>query len=480
MRQFLSNATLQLRFKLFIYLGIAIFLVNLPVIYLEISRLNQQLLNLELAEDIYNTILEVRRYEKNFLLYHDKDSVVSNRFYFQESQTLFLKISSQLKRASPASEIIRLGKTLNKYGEFEKFYKECPTLTVNESIETKLRTAGKNVVAAAATLLKMQRRRVASAAQNALRWPLIFMGAMLFIFLLGARIVLVHVVQPCGVIEKATEKVARGDFSPIPQGGTKERQISHMVSAFNRMAQELEAREEQVIHSRKIASLGTLVSGIAHELNNPINNIVLTADVLNSKRKMPEERRAKLMEDILNQALRASEIVKNLLEFSRAETSVHQEFDLAALLHETLHIAENHIRLSHVKVHDEIRGGLPRINGNHQGMQQVFLNLITNAVHAMENGGDLTIRADLEEDNKIKVDVEDTGTGISEDNLPHIFDPFFTTKDVGKGTGLGLSVSYGIIKKHGGQISVKSKAGRGTTFSVVLPVHEKGTHERIS
>ena len=215
------------------------------------------------------------------------------------------------------------------------------------------------------------------------------------------------------------------------------------------------------------------MSGVAHELNNPINNIVLTADVLSSKRKMAPEKRSQLVDDILKQALRASEIVKNLLEFSRTETSVHKEFELAALLRETLHIAENHIKLSNVTLHDEISDNLPRIRGNHQGLQQVFLNLITNAVHATQDGGDLTVRADIAEDDKIKVEFEDTGTGISEENLSNIFDPFFTTKDVGRGTGLGLSVSYGIIKKHGGQISVKSKLGRGTTFTIVLPVNVK-------
>ena len=105
------------------------------------------------------------------------------------------------------------------------------------------------------------------------------------------------------------------------------------------------------------------------------------------------------------------------------------------------------------------------------------MNLITNAVHAMEDGGDLTICAALAEDDKIKVEVKDTGTGIPAENLPNIFDPFFTTKEVGKGTGLGLSVSYGIVKKHGGQILVKSEVDRGTTFTIVLPLHKKPNHE---
>jgi len=145
---------------------------------------------------------------------------------------------------------------------------------------------------------------------------------------------------------------------------------------------------------------------------------------------------------------------------------------LATLLRETLQIAKNHMTMSKVQLHDEIADDLPKINGNHQGLQQVFLNLVTNAVQAMPGGGDLTVHTSLENDNKIKVLVLDTGSGIAEEHLPHIFDPFFTTKDVGKGTGLGLSVSYGIIKKHGGQITVKSKPGKGTVFTVVLPIYK--------
>jgi signal transduction histidine kinase len=318
-------------------------------------------------------------------------------------------------------------------------------------------------------LLRRQRRRVAAAANSSLRWPLITMGVMLLLFMALARTTILKVVRPLSMIEEATGKVARGDYSQIPYAATDATRVDHLVAAFNRMAQELEAREEQIIHSRKIASLGTLVSGVAHELNNPINNIVLTADALNTPRKMSPERRAAMMQDVLDQALRASEIVKNLLEFSRAQSAGLEDLDLAALLRETLQLAENHMTLANVTLHDEVDEDLPQLHGSRQGLQQVFLNLITNAVHAMKDGGDLTVRARREDGDRVRVEVEDTGVGIPEEDLPRIFDPFFTTKEVGKGTGLGLSVSVGIIKKHGGRISVDSKVGRGTTFSIVLP-----------
>ncbi len=473
MRSFLPNTNLQIKFKLLTYLGILIFLINILVVYYQMTNLNHRLQNLELAEDFHNTVQEVRRYEKNFLLYHDKESITSNQYYLQQAQKLFLKILTQFKKSSAKKEIGHISEALEKYSSYTRFYKISDTANLDQNIENEIRSAGKQVIDTAAILLKLERRHIAKAAQNALQWPIIFMGAVLLLFILGARSVTTKVVRPLTLIERATEKVAGGDFSTIEHSGKNESQVDHLVVAFNRMAQELEAREEQVIQSRKIASLGTLVSGVAHELNNPINNIVLTADVLNKKKEISEGKRALLVDDILKQSLRASEIVKNLLEYSRAETSAYKKLDIVGLLRETIHIAKNHMAMSHVKLHDKMTSNLPKINGNRQGLQQVFLNLLTNAVHAMDHGGDLTIRTSFGKNNKIKVEVEDTGTGISEDNLPHIFDPFFTTKDVGKGTGLGLSVSFGIIKKHGGQISVKSKVDQGTTFTVLLPVYEE-------
>ncbi|MBW2096195.1 MAG: HAMP domain-containing histidine kinase [Deltaproteobacteria bacterium] len=465
------HLTLQYKLNLFIYLGICILLLNFPVLYLGVTNVNQGIRHLELTEDLYNTILEMRRYEKNFLLYHDKESLESTKYYLNLAKEAFSKKLANFKKSAPKSEFTQLDKGLKEYSSLYILNKTEPQYSP-KGTQRDIRAVGKQLVDAAESLLKVERHHIANEAKNALRWPLVFMGAMFLLFVTGARLIIRKVVRPLAKIEMATEKVALGDFSPISHADKDQSEVDHLVIAFNRMARELEAREEQIIHSRKVASLGTLVSGVAHELNNPINNIVLTVDSLVGKREISEQRRAVLLEDILAQALRASEIVKNLLEFSRAEISTYRELDLGTLLKETINIARNHMTLSKVQLHDEIADDLPTINGNHQGLQQVFLNLITNAVQAMPKGGDLTVRTSLEKENKIKVDVRDTGTGISEEDLPHIFDPFFTTKDVGKGTGLGLSVSYGIIKKHGGQITVKSKPGKGTTFTVVLPVYK--------
>jgi two-component system NtrC family sensor kinase len=475
---FKKYVNLQYKLNFFIYLGIFILLLNFPVLYLGVTNVNQGIRDLELTEDLYNTILEMRRYEKNFLLYHNEEALESTKYYLDLATRSFSKKLRYSGKSRSRIGTIQLERGLKEYAALDMLNTtQQGTANPNKAAQEEIRSVGKQLVDAAQLLLKAERAHIANEAKNALRWPLVFMGAMFFLFVTGARLIIKKVVRPLAKIERATEKVALGDFSPISHMGSDESQVDHLIIAFNRMAKELEAREEQIIHSRKVASLGTLVSGVAHELNNPINNIVLTVDSLVGRRKISEERRSVLLDDILNQALRASEIVKNLLEFSRAEISSYNELDLAILLRETIQISRNHMTLAKVHLHDEISADLPKINGNHQGLQQVFLNLITNAVQAMPGGGDLTIRTSVENDNKIKVLVRDTGSGISEEHLPHIFDPFFTTKDVGKGTGLGLSVSYGIIKKHGGQITVKSEPGKGTTFAVVLPALNKATRQ---
>lgn len=465
---------LQWKMNIFIYLGIVVMLLNFAVVFIESNNLNRRILKLELVEDLNISILEMRRYEKNFLLYHDVHSLEFARFYINQAHKLlshkFIDIGES--RAVPA--YVQLKQSLIKYEAIlDKIGNTLIEKTPDKEIQAKIRSVGKNMVDLAEDLLSIEKLRIGKAVKKALWWPLIIMGMLLILFITGTTMVTQRVVKPLVKIERATEKIGRGDFSPINHTGEMDSQVDRLVNAFNKMALELEARQEQIIHSRKIASLGTLISGTAHELNNPINNIVLTIDTLVGGRKISDERRAELLEDILRQALRASEIVKNLLDFSRAETYGFKELDLAVLLRETIQIARNQIVVLGVKLREEIAENLPKIYGNHQGLQQVFLNVITNAVQSMQNGGDFTIRANLEQDNRINVLIKDTGTGISEEHLPNIFDPFFTTKEVGEGTGLGLSVSYGIIKRHGGQITVTSRVGKGTAFTISLPVHEK-------
>jgi two-component system NtrC family sensor kinase len=246
------------------------------------------------------------------------------------------------------------------------------------------------------------------------------------------------------------------------------------------MIKELEEHQEELLQSRKIAAIGTLTSGIAHELNNPINNIVLTAEALKEDFGQVNEAEAQgYIHDILVQAERASDIVKGLLDFSRSERPELEPVSILAVIDDTLKLVRNQLMLSGIQVEKEISPGVAPISGDRKSLQQVFLNLFINAIQAMPDGGQLIIRVWSGDHDQLHVDVKDTGLGIDPAHLPHIFDPFYTTKEVGRGTGLGLSVTYGIIEKHGGHIEVHSKKGEGAVFSIVLPIKKGASSERL-
>ena len=281
-----------------------------------------------------------------------------------------------------------------------------------------------------------------------------------------------NILRPLALIHRTTEEVARGNFEPIPYPHKAKDEVTALVAAFNKMANEIEDRQEALVQSRKIAAIGTFTSGIAHELNNPINNIRLTAEaLLEEVDTLTVEETKELGMDIMNQADRASDIVKNLLDFSRTDcSSTLARLSPKEVLESTYKLVKNQIIVDGVSLISNIPDNLPPIYGNLRKLQQVFLNLLLNAIQAMPDGGTITVTASQESDRMVRVDVTDTGTGIRPEDLEHIFDPFYTTKEVGAGTGLGLSVTYSIVKKHGGHIEVKSEPGKGTTFSVFFPI----------
>ena len=177
-----------------------------------------------------------------------------------------------------------------------------------------------------------------------------------------------------------------------------------------------------------------------------------------------------LIQDILTQADRASQVVKNLLEFSRTEKPFLRTLTISEVVDRTLKLIKNQIMITGIELEKEIPDNLPPIKGKRQDLEQVFLNILANGIQAMPNGGKLAIRVGSGPDGYIRTDFSDTGNGIKPSDIEHIFDPFFTTKEVGKGTGLGLSLVYAIVKNHGGYIEVKSEVQKGTTFSIYLPI----------
>jgi signal transduction histidine kinase len=305
----------------------------------------------------------------------------------------------------------------------------------------------------------------------------LFVVSMLLFVVLGIAVAAYLsrlLTRPLVQMQQAMEKIALGDFTPIPEGHTHSEEFLPLFRAFNRMIHELEERQEQLVHARKISAIGTFTSGIAHELNNPVNNIVLTAEALKEEYdELDREEALGMIQDILVQSDRASEIIRNLLDFSRSERPEMVSVSVRDVIGDTLRLVRNQLLLSGVDEVTEIPESLPSVCGDYKSLQQVFLNLFLNAAQAMPQGGKISTRAGLSDDGDyVKVEVADNGGGISDENLPHIFDPFFTTKEVGKGTGLGLSVSYGILQKHRGRIDIQSHEGAGTTVTILLPVEK--------
>jgi len=263
-------------------------------------------------------------------------------------------------------------------------------------------------------------------------------------------------------------------------------EMSLLAREFNRMCERLQesyARlleeqqqklqlEKSLRHSERLASVGHLAAGLAHEIGTPLNIISGRAENLLRRPRSPEEM-AENLQIIRAQIDRIAGIVRQLLEFSRHREPALRTVDLPALLVNIRRLCEHKINEKSAEIELDIPDPLPKVNADPDLLQQVFLNLYLNSLHAIGEGGKIKIEAQVDQKNGarwLKIVFEDNGPGIPADHIERVFDPFFTTKEVGEGTGLGLSVSYGIVKEHGGEISVESQPGRWTRFTILLPV----------
>ncbi len=239
-----------------------------------------------------------------------------------------------------------------------------------------------------------------------------------------------------------------------------------------RMQGELEKTQGQLLQAEKMASLGKLAAGVAHQLNNPLGGITLYAKLMLEEYDLVEEARAD-MQRILKDAERCRDTVKELLEFARQTRYFMKPHDVAEAISRTLLLLESQSLFQNIAVHKDLAPSLPLLSADLQQLNHLFMNIILNAAEAMEGRGSLTVKAYLKPGKeRICVTISDTGPGIPEEDLPRIFEPFFTTKEEGKGTGLGLSLGYRIVESHGGTINVSSKLGEGTTFHMEFPLNQ--------
>ena len=266
----------------------------------------------------------------------------------------------------------------------------------------------------------------------------------------------------------------------ITQHKKEEEEITHRLEQMvEDRTRQVKETHEKLLHQDKMSSLGKLSASVVHEINNPIAGIlnlimlmqrIVAEDTIGESEVDQFSQYLRLME---TETRRTSRIVSNLLAFARQSKMEPKRVNLNRLIEQTLFLNSNLLKIDGVKVKNELDPNLPDLLGSEDQLQQVFMNLVSNATEAMEatGGGILTIgsRHLLSEDS-VQINFKDTGAGIPEEDISNLFEPFFTTKKKGKGVGLGLSVAYGIVQEHGGSIYVKSKVGQGTTFQVKLPL----------
>jgi len=489
-------------------------------LYLNFVEIKKETVFLEMTDTLRSKSLQLRRHEKNYFLYAPQhasdeskaiygylqemddillsaktpaaDRASSLRGLIQEYRDQFIRIealvegvaseSGSLERSSPAySRVSRLVEAnfLDKPLEDVAYLQETLSLKPDHSIIiilreldagiAALRKTGENILIASKELDRAARDKVDGFIRISRIAILVFFPLFLIVGFGSMLFIISNVVKRLQLLSDLAEKTGAGNFAhveePVPSWGRDE--VGQLIRKFNDMEDQLSQREKELLQSRKLAAIGTLASGVAHELNNPLNNIYTTAQRLLKKAgEDGPDYITKGLGDIFSQTMRVKSIVADLLEFARGREPHFMAVELRGLITGAYKHLENTKNLTDIALHIEMHPEEIVLYADTEQIEQVFINLFSNAVEAMAGKGALSIKA-VEEDNRVKIRVADTGPGMSRDTVEKIFEPFFTTKD--KGTGLGLAIVFNIIQKHRGEITVESTEGTGTTFIISLP-----------
>lgn len=435
--------------------------------YHYLSRIETKQHFVEIADDLSNTILEIRRYEKNYLLYGSEEDLQENRRYIKLGLETLDKIAPEAKNLKIATQFPLFKKEFQAYG---RLMDELPKSAASRSrVEEQLRERGKRLVDLSHHLVSFERQRILEII-NSLKTQLL---SSIFVFLvfMGFFVLIVSrkIIRPLRVIEATTLRIAQGNFRTLPVLDTRD-ETQRVVEAFNRMVGELERRQDQLVQAKKMSSLGVLTAGIAHQLNNPLNNISTSCQIILEELNQCElDFLRKMLTNVEQEVYRARDIVKGLLEFSRVRDFALKPVSLEDVISRSVRLISSQVPPG-IDIVQEVPQDLV-LQIDAQRMQEVFLNLFMNAIQAIkEPPGEIKIAAQIDPNgHEAVITVEDTGVGIPKEEIDRVFDPFFTTKEVGAGTGLGLSIVYGIVERHQGIIGVESREGEGTRFVIRLP-----------
>lgn len=496
--------------------------------FINFIEVRKEIRYLEITDSIRSKALQIRRHEKNFFLYpaQAKEQAEDIQKYIIELNDIIqenatLEKSGELKRmdslvAEYSSHLEKIksliGDTMDQfaqekvghsqYSDFfplieSTFYEEplreavmlkkvfslpaAHTLIRNlEQLDAEiklLRKTGEDLITASRAIDKTAREGV----ESIIRISQIAMIIFLLLFFLSGIITLFlinrNVVNRLKLLIGIVERTGKGVFPrvEVPLGKWDYDEVGMLIREFNGMETKLAQHEEELnrknselLQSNKLAAIGTLAAGVAHELNNPLNNIYLSVQVLGKiigGEDCPPPVR-EIVNDITTQTARVKHIVGELLEFARGREPVIREMKLTELLSTAFNSVGNTLNVENISFQVNSDRNDLVINADPRQMEQVFINLFHNAVEAMNGKGTLKITIESQGD-IINISVSDTGKGIPPEAVEKLFEPFFTTKD--KGTGLGLAITFNIIQKHGGDIHAESKTGQGSTFHITLP-----------
>ena len=469
---------ISISFLFFILISTLIWFLN----YYKYQLINEKLQIIEKKDQVLNMILEARRFEKNFFLFNKPDDLDHAINYVKQARTVLDEIIAVHGRYTLERDLNRRQNTLTNYLAALESITEHAGSTPVPAMDTtseyaggiddqqtkRIRNLGHLLTDDFESILNRERRLIIQLVHES-GYYLYFALAAIFVLTFGIAIFMYfNINKPLGSIETAIRKIASGTYAGIPAISSGD-VFESLVTSLNHMIHELNRRNEQLVQSEKLASLGTLTSGVAHELNNPLNNISTSVQILIEEiDEDNKEFKQELLEETEKQVERARDIVKALLEFSRKGAFNPKPTQLKQLMMRTLQMIKGDLPAGvdvKIDVSEHIQADLDA-----QRIQQVLINLIQNGLQAMPEGGTLTINADQPAgDDHFCFRISDTGRGIEKEVLGKIFDPFFTTKTDGRGTGLGLSISHGIIEQHKGHILAESRPGEGTTFTVCLP-----------
>ncbi len=426
----------------------------------------------DVADDLSNIVLEMRRYEKNLLLYGSFQDLDENRRYISQAKEIIKRIAPFLTTPPLALILTRMETEMKAYEAEMSAIAECIKKRRSDcpGAEERIRARGKSLVETTHELAAVERQNIFQIIAT-LKTHLLY---CLFVFIiLGVFIVFItgkKIVRPLKVIEKATLRIANGTFVRVaPPWGLRD-ETSRVLEAFNRMIGELEKRQNQLLQAQKLSSIGIMAAGIAHQLNNPLNNISTSCQIV--LEELPEahpEFIRQMLDSSEQEILRAREIVRGLLEFSRSKEFAIRTAPLSPMITQTLRLVSGQVP-GGIQIDTDIEDiELPM---DAREMQEVLINLIINAVQAIPDGvGYIAVSSRLLPcGTTVEIRVDDTGTGIAETDFDKIFDPFFTTKEPGSGTGLGLSIVYGIVKQHQGYVKATNRPEGGTCIAIGLPL----------